>query len=317
MSRVTLLVSVVIPSWNGRHHLEKCLPALQRQTYSPFEVIVVDNGSQDGTPAWLAEEWPHVRLVALRRNYGVARAFNEGVKAARGALVALLNNDTEPEPGWLAALVHALRRHADAGMAACKIRVWDDRTRLHAAGDFYTVGGRPGNRGAWEVDQGQYDREEEVFGPCGAAALYRRELFDDVGLFDERFGSYLEDVDLAWRAQRAGWRCAYTPHAVVYHKVSATGGGPLASFYTGRNWLYVLAKDYPCALWRRHWRAIVREQWRVTADALRAWRGEAARARLRGQLAGLLGMPRMMWARRHVSAHTRVDADTLERLLRA
>ncbi|MDQ7028364.1 MAG: glycosyltransferase family 2 protein [Ardenticatenia bacterium] len=317
MSSVNPLVSVVIPSWNGRHHLETCLPALFRQTYTPFEVIVVDNGSQDGTLTWLSTKWPHVRLVALRHNYGVARAFNEGLKAARGALVALLNNDTEPEPGWLAALVAALQRHSGAGMVACKIRVWDDRVRLHAAGDFYTLSGRPGNRGVWEVDRGQYDQEEDVFGPCGAAALYRRELFDDIGLFDERFGSYLEDVDVAWRAQRAGWRCVYTPQAIVYHKVSATGGGPLASFYTGRNWLYVLAKDYPYALWRRHWRTIVREQWRVTTDALRAWRGEAARARLKGQLAGFLGMPRMAWAHRHVSAQTRVDADTLERLLRA
>lgn len=309
------LVSVVIPTWNGRHHLEACLPALFRQTYTPFEVIVVDNGSNDGTLAWLAREWPTVRVVALRRNYGVARAFNEGVRAARGAFIALLNNDTEPEPNWLAALVEALHRHPEAGMAASKIKLWDDRRRLHAAGDYYTRGGRPGNRGVWEEDDGRYDAEDEVFGPCGAAAMYRRELFDDVGLFDECFGSYLEDVDLAWRAQRAGWRCVYVPHAVVYHKISATGGGPLASFYTGRNWIYLLLKDYPAPLMRRYWRDILREQRSVTVQALRAWRGAAARARLRGQIAGLLGAPRMILARREVAAYTRVNPETLERLL--
>ncbi len=311
------LVSVVIPTWNGRHHLEVCLPALFRQTYTPFEVIVVDNGSHDGTLAWLARKWPSVRVVALHRNYGVARAFNEGVKAARGAFVALLNNDTEPEPNWLAALVEVFNRHPEAGMAASKIRLWDDRRRLHAAGDYYTRSGRPGNRGVWEVDEGQYDVEADVFGPCGAAAMYRRELFDDVGLFDERFGSYLEDVDLAWRAQRAGWRCVYTPGAVVYHKISATGGGPLASFYTGRNWIYVLAKDYPAPLLRRYWRQILHEQWNVTREALRAWRGAAARARLRGQVMGLLGIPRMLLARREVTARTRVSVARLDSLLAA
>jgi len=123
-------------------------------------------------------------------------------------------------------------------------------------------------------------------------------------------------VDLAWRAQLACWRCVYAPCAVVYHKLSATGGGVTASFYDGRNFIYLLAKDYPGDLWRTHWRAILRAQLRITAEALRAWRGAAARARLRGQLAGLLGIPRMLRKRRTVQRSRTVDRSYLESILK-
>ena len=140
-------------------------------------------------------------------------------------------------------------------------------------------------------------------------------MLDEVGLFDESFFMYCEDVDLNWRSQLAGWRCWYTPQAVVYHKLSATGGGPLASYYTGRNTLWVVAKNYPGTLLRWYWRAIMRAQWSVARDALRAWRGEAARARLRGQLAGLLGWPKMARARRAIQSARRVPDASIEALL--
>lgn len=303
-------VTVIIPTWNGKHHLALCLPALAQQTYDNFEILVVDNGSSDGTVEWLRAEWPDVRVIALAENYGFVGGVNAGIVAAQGNLLALLNNDTEAESSWLEHLIAGLQRHPEAGMAASKLKLWDDRSRIHSAGDYYTRGGRPGNRGFLEKDDGRFDTEEFVFGPCAAAALYRREIFDRVGLFDRRFGSYLEDVDLAWRAQHAGWKCIFVPDAVVYHKVSATGGGPIASFYNGRNWLYVIAKDYPLSLLRHHWRDILREQLTVTRQALRAWRGDAARARLRGQLAGILMLPRMWLARREVARDPSVrDAD--------
>lgn len=288
------LVSIIIPTWNGKHHLELCLPSLAKQSYHPFEIIVVDDASQDDTLDWLAKEWPAVRVVAKPVNQGFASGINSGLTAVKGQLIALLNNDTEAEPDWLEQLVRVMQNNPQAGMVASKLKLWDDRTRLHSAGDYYTVSGKPGNRGVWEVDDGRWDEEEWIFSPCAGAALYKKELFETIGGFDERFGSYLEDIDLAWRAQLAGFRCRFAPRAVVYHRVSATGGGKLASFLNGRNWIYVLIKDVPASILRHHWRSILRTQAKVTSDALRAWRGEAARARLRGQLAGVLALPKLL-----------------------
>jgi len=311
------LVSVIIPNWNGAHHLRTCLDGLRAQTYPRVETIVVDNGSTDGSLTLLAAEYPEVRVIALGTNRGFAPACNVGLRAAAGELLALLNNDTEPDPRWLEEVVAALARHPRAGIVASKMLLFDRRDTFHTAGDFYRLDGVPGNRGVWQTDRGQYDREEEVFSANGGSACYRRQMLVEIGLLDEDFFYSCEDVDLAWRAQLAGWRCIYAPRAVVYHKLSATGGGVTASFYDGRNFIYLLAKDYPGDLWRRHWRAVLRAQTRITAAALRAWRGAEARARLRGQLAGLLGVPRMLRKRRQVQRTRRVTRADLERLLSA
>jgi len=311
------LISVIIPNWNGAHHLPTCLDSLRRQTYSHFELILVDNGSTDESVPLLRAKYPEVRLLLLPENRGFAGAVNAGIREmARGEIMALLNNDTEVDPHWLAALQSALARHPEAGMAASKILLFDQRDTFHSAGDSYGRDGIPVNRGVWERDEGQFDREEMIFGACGGAAAYRRSMLDEIGLLEESLGSYCEDVDLNWRAQLAGWRCVYVPKAIVYHKVSATGGGPIASYYVGRNVLWVLARDYPTGLWRRHWRDIVRAQLQIAREALQSWRGAAARARLRGQIAGLFGLPRIWWRVRPAVQRTRrVDEEYLASLL--
>jgi GT2 family glycosyltransferase len=237
------------------------------------------------------------------------------MRAAQGTFVVLLNNDTEADPQWLAEVVAAFQRHPEAGMVASKMLLFDRRDILHTAGDFYRVDGIPGNRGVWQRDEGQYDEETFVFSACGGSAAYRREMLNDVGLLDEDFFYSCEDVDLAWRAQLSGWRCVYAPKAVVYHKLSATGGGTTASFYDGRNFIYLLVKDYPADLWRAHWREVLAAQVRLACGALRAWRGEAARARLRGMLAGLGGIPRMLRKRPAVQRRRSVDRAYLEAVL--
>ncbi|MER2598646.1 MAG: glycosyltransferase family 2 protein [Caldilineales bacterium] len=306
--------SVIIPTYNGKVLLAGCLPALQQQSYPAdrFEVIVVDDASSDDSAAWLAAEFPAVRTVLLPQNRGFIAACNAGVAAARGEILVLLNNDTEAEPGWLAALVMALQAHPEAGSAASKMLLFDRRDTLHTAGDLMGRDGIPRNRGVWQPDRGQYDHQPWVFGPCGGAAAYRRSAWEQAGGFDPALFMYLEDVDLAWRLQCLGWRSVYVPAARVYHQLSATGGGVLASYYTGRNTLWVIARNWPTALLRRHWRAILAAQARITWQALRAWRGAAARARLRGQLAGLIGLPR---ARRSYRAACRVAPEYLETLL--
>jgi GT2 family glycosyltransferase len=309
-------VSIVIPNWNGVGHLPTCLESLRRQSFQDFEVIVADNGSTDGSLALLSRDYPEVQVLDLGENRGFAGACNAGMQAARGAFIALLNNDTEVDPRWLAEVVAAFERHPEAGMVASKMLLFDRRDVFHTAGDFYRVDGLPGNRGVWQRDEGQYDEEEYVFGACGGSAAYRRAMLEQVGLLDEDFFFSCEDVDLAWRAQLAGWRCIYSPRAVVYHKLSATGGGTTASFYDGRNTIYLLIKDYPGDLWRLHWRAILSTQLRIASEALRAWRGAAARARIRGQLTGLLlGVPRMLPKRRAVQRSRTVDGAHLRRIL--
>lgn len=309
------LFSVVIPNWNGAHYLPTCLDALRQQTYANIEIIVADNASTDGSRELLETQYPDVRCVVLPENLGFTGACNAGMVVAWGEYVALLNNDTEVDPGWVTGVVGAFERHPEAGIVASKMLLFDKRDHFHTAGDLYRIDGRLMNRGVWEKDEGQYDTEEYVFSACGGSAAYRRRMLDEIGLLDDDFFFSAEDMDLAWRAQLAGYRCVYTPNAVVYHHLAATGGGVTASYYDGRNMIWILVKDYPAALWRKHAVKILRAQFTLAWEALCAWRGEAARARLRGMAAGLLGIPRLLRKRRRIQRHRRVSLTYLESIL--
>lgn len=305
--RLAPLFSVVIPNWNGARFLPTCLAALARQTYPCIEVIVADNASTDGSQALLRERYPAVTLLALPQNLGFTGACNAGIAAARGNYIALLNNDTEADPRWLERLVGALDRFPAYDFAASKLLLFDRRDHIHSAGDYYGMNGVPGNRGVWQRDRGQYDVMEEVFGPCAGAAAYRRAALEALAeggkVFDEDLVMYCEDVDLNLRARLRGVRTVYVPRAVVYHKLSATGGGALASYYCGRNFVLVWAKNMPEQLVRRHWPALVRAQLGFALTALLHVREPAARARLRGQLDSLRALPRFLRKRRPSSAH--------------
>ena len=315
------LISVVIPNWNGAQHLPTCLDSLRRQTYPRVEVVVADNNSKDDSLPLLEREYPEVKVVALTENQGYAGGVNAGIQAAEGDILAILNNDTEVDPMWLEELWAALERHPKAGSVTSKILLFDRRTVVNSAGDLYGIEGVPINRGVWEEDQGQFDKEETVFSPCGGACAIRRSTLSHLASkgqkepFDEDFFAYCEDVDLGWRTQLAGFKCLYVPTAVVYHRLSATGGGRIASYYTGRNFIYVLAKNHPTSLFKKHWRRVFLAQLRITWEALKAWRGEAARARIRGQLSGLWNLPRMLRKRRAVQAGRVVSDQYLESLL--
>ena len=202
-------VTVVVPNWNGEIFLETCLSSLRRQSYEDFEVVLADNGSTDGSVPFVEENFPEVRVVRLPENRGFSAAVNAGIKAASPSAehVVLLNNDTELDPGWLGALVGAADRHPEAGLFASKLVDFEDRRVLDGAGDALRKSGLPYRVGHGEVDRGQFERETFVFSACAAAALYRRSLFEDIGLFDEDFFSNCEDGDLSFRAQLAGYRC--------------------------------------------------------------------------------------------------------------
>lgn len=309
-------ISVVIPNWNGGRYLPGCLDSLRAQSYRNFEIVVVDNASTDGSDRVVEEQYPEVRLFRMDRNLGFAGGVNEGIRRSQGDIVALLNNDAEADPEWLSTLAAAAAAHPEVGFFACKILLFDRRDHIHSAGDFYGRNGVPGNRGVWQRDEGQFDREEPVLSACGAASGWRRELLEDVGLFDESLFMYCEDVDLSLRSQLKGYSCLYLPGSRVYHRLSATGGGETASYYCGRNFIAVAIKNVPYSIIRGTWPAIVWAQLGFTLDSLRHIREKAARARLRGQIAALRQIPERLAQRRAIQAGKRVPDRYIESMMK-
>ena len=303
--------TVVVPNYNGARLLPVVLGALRGQSFHDFEVIVVDDASTDDSVAVIERDFPDVRLIANRRNGGFVQACNTGAAAARGKIIVLLNSDTEPEPDWLKELVKAIVANPQAAIVTSKILLFDRRDTLHTTGDLLGVDGIPRNRGVWQVDRGQFDDWREIFSGCGGATAYRRDVWQALGGFDESFWMYLEDADFGFRVQLAGYEAIFAPQARVYHHLSASGGDVLASYYVGRNTIWLIAKNMPRSLLWRNVLAIVQGQLAVTFDALRAIRGEAARARLRGQVAGLLGLREQLIKRRAIQPRRQIEDDDL------
>ena len=245
--------------------------------------------------ALLARDFSEVRVLALPQNGGFVKAVNAGIAATSSAYVVLLNNDTEAAPGWLAALIGALDAQPSYDFAASKLMLFDRRDHIHSAGDGYRTNGVPFSRGVWQRDTGQFARMEPVFGACAGAAAYRRSallaLAENGQVFDEDLGMYCEDVDLNLRAWRRGLQTVYVPQAVVYHRLSATGGGTTASYGCGRNFMLVWAKNLPADIQRRCLWALVWSEVGFACESLRHIREPAARARLRGQRDGLRALP--------------------------
>lgn len=309
------LFSIVIPHWNGKHFLQPCLDSLRAQTHDNIEIIIVDNASSDGSQDYIKSTYPEVILIELSENLGFTGACNIGMEKARGEIISLLNNDTEVEPNWVAEIVSAFDRNPDVGMIASKMLLFTERDKIHTTGDFFTTDGRAGNRGVWEKDEGQYDTEDYVFSACGGSSAYRQSMLEKIGLLDNDYFFLLEDVDLAWRAQLAGYKVLYLPTAIVYHHLSATGGGVTASFHDGRNSIWIVVKNLPRGLWRRYGWQIIKRQFGIAWEAIRAWRGEAARARLRGIINGLWTLPSALKKRQHIQAMKTVSDDYIDSIL--
>lgn len=278
-------ISVVIPTWKGRDWLPGCLASLRAQTLPPAEIIVVDNGSGDGSAAWLAAQ-PDLRVITNPANLGFAAAANQGFRAAGAPFIALLNDDTRADARWLAALVAPMLADERVGATASLLVFADQPTIVQSAGiamDRAAIAwDRLGGRSVGAAQQ-----PGEIFGASGGAALYRRAMLDEIGLFDERFFAYLEDVDLAWRAHTAGWRCQYTPDALVYHVTSATSGegSPFKKQLLGRNKVWLVAKNAPLSdlplilvydLAAVLYAGLARGDWHHLAGRLRGLRGLAA-----------------------------------------
>ena len=238
-------IAVVVPNWNGKDKLKACLDSLRAQT-RPHQLIVVENGSTDGSLEYLREHYPDAFLVINASNLGFAGGVNSGIKVAmeQGCdYVALFNNDAVAEPDWLERLAESLESNDKTGAATCKLLSADGQ-KIDSTGDYYTVWGLPYPRGRGETDIDKYDEQTDIFAASGGASLYRVKMLEEIGLFDEDFFAYYEDVDLCFRAQLAGWKVAYVPGSVAYHQIGATSG-KLKGFAT-----YQTVKNLPWLFWK-------------------------------------------------------------------
>lgn len=240
--------SIIILNWNGKHLLRECLDSVLAQRYRDFEILLIDNGSGDGSPEFVRAAYrDRVRLIPLEKNLGYSGGNNVGIGQARGTWVVFLNNDTQADPRWLEELHGAAGRHPDVPVFACKVLNFFRRNEIDTVGHLLYPDGISRGRGRLEKDTGQYDREEEVVFPSGCAAAYRKDLLDAIGGFDEAFFAYCDDTELGIRARLYGARCMLVPGAVVYHKYSATGGiySEFKVYQVERNRVWVLLKYFP------------------------------------------------------------------------
>ena len=243
------LISVVILNWNGGRLVEECLISLQTQTYHPLETIVVDNASTDGSADLIKTKFPDVKLIVNERNLGFGDGNNVGIQASQGRYVMILNNDTRLDPHCIEELKRSIEKEKRYGASASKILLDGDENLLDAAGISICKDGLSIGRGRLESAD-RYQVEEEVFFASGCVSLFRREMLDDIGLFDEDFFAYADDTDMGWRARLAGWRCIYNPKAIVYHSHSASSSAysHLKAFLVERNRIWVAIKYFPISL---------------------------------------------------------------------
>lgn len=295
--------TIIVPNFNGVRHFPALFSALASQSCPNFELLVIDDASSDSSLQWLqgasSDFNLQLRIIRNRQNVGFAAACNQGIAEARSQWLVLLNNDTQPEPNWLEALLDAAVGSAQVGMVASKMLFAHNPELINSAGialDWMGI--------AWDWRGGEVDKPSEIgttkiFGPCGGAALYSRRMLDEIGGFDEDFFMYLEDVDLAWRAQLAGWQALFQPQARVLHAHSATLGdaSPRKSFLLGRNKIWLLVKNYPNPWFLRYLPLI------LTYDLFATLYGAILRrnfALARGRLAGLRSAGKMLAKRKGI-----------------
>lgn len=316
----------MVPTLAADEKLVECIHSLRDQTLRDFDLVVVDNSGK-GLVRALGLAVPGLRLVEQERNTGFGAAVNAGFRTSGAPYLATLNDDAVAHPGWLAALVGAMERYPDAGMCASQVRLYGE-PQLDSCGMLICRDGSSKQRGHLRP-AADFPVEEEVLFPSGSAALYRREMLAETGLFDEEFFLYCEDTDLGLRARWLGWRCVYVPEAVVEHHYSHSAGraSPVKAYYVERNRLFVLVKNFPAGmLAAAPFISVVRYCWHVAL--MLAGRGSAARFRREGHAgvrmllyvlkahgALVWRLPVLLGRRRELLAKARVSPVVYRRLL--
>jgi GT2 family glycosyltransferase len=306
--------TVLVPNLNGARFLEPCLGALMQQTARPSEVVVIDNGSTDGSVDLVRQRFPEARLLTFSENRGFAAAMNAGIAKAAGQFIAFLNNDAVAEQTWLEELDACLERHPAAAAATSKLLLADEPGRLDGAGDGLTRSFLPYVRGHGEPDDGRFADEVEVFGASGAAALWRASVLRELGGFDERFFAYYEDVELSFRARLRGYEIWYAPRSVVRHTRGGTAGQHVdfALFHPVKNRWFMIVKDTPTGTMARRFPAI------VAGEAFfwgRTIRRRSPRTLLRAYREVVQRWPELRRDRRKIQAARAISSGRLDALL--
>jgi len=302
-------IAVVVPNWNGEDSLGDCLDSLLKQSFKST-LIVVDNNSSDGSVDLVKKSYKQAELVINHKNIGFAGGVNSGIKKAMELgcdAVALFNNDAVADKEWLKNLVSVMSANKKAGVVTGKLMA-EDSGKFDSTGDIYTIWGLPYPRGRGIKDNGQYDKPEEVFAGSGGASLYRVSMLKEIGLFDEDFFAYYEDVDIGFRAQLAGWKVVYEPSAVAYHQIGATSSKikGFTTYQTMKNLQLLWYKNVPSKfMYKTGWRFFVAH----TLFLFRAIsRGQAVSA-IKGDLVGSWLLAKKRGERKKIQASKKVSDD--------
>jgi hypothetical protein len=306
---------IVVPNWNGKEDLPSCLDSLQAQSLA-IDTVVVDNGSVDGSPEYIEQNYPEVHLIKNPKNFGFTGGVNPGLQYAienNYKYAALLNNDAIADKEWISQLVEFMEEHNEAGIATSKI-CDDAKTHIDSTGEDYSVWGLPYPRGRGEKYSSKYDSDIWVFAGSGGASIYRVEMLKEIGLFDQDFFAYYEDVDISFRAQLAGWKVAYVPTALVYHKIGATSGKirGFTTYHTIKNLPFLFYKNVPGPL--------LGTMWPRYAFALTLiWLSAMARGHFwsanKGVVVGLCLLPKKLSQRRQIQKNSKVSAEYINSII--
>lgn len=302
MTKAVSKCAVVVPNWNGKHHLKACLGSLVDQSQA-VTIVVVDNGSRDGSAAFISKNFPRIVLHTYPKNIGFTGAVNDGIGWAieNGyEYVALLNNDAVADRDWVKKLVHYMDTHQKTGIATSKIVGFDGKL-MDSTGEFYSIWGLSFSRGRDEPVSNLYDKDQRIFGASGGASIYRISMLKQIGLFDNDFFAYYEDVDISFRARLAGWEISYVPTAIVRHHIGATLGKirGFTTYQTIKNLPMLAFKNVPSPLiwtvWPRLWLAHSSYFWKAVFTG----RGAAA---LKGLVVGAIFLIKKIPARRRIQS---------------
>lgn len=314
-------ISIVVLNWDGKQHLETCFNSIKEQTYQNFETILVDNGSKDGSIELVKEKFPWVKLVSLPINIGFPRGNNVGIKASEGEYILTLNNDTKLEKDCLKNLIEVVEQNKDVGMFALKMMFFYEPNLVNSTGTLLYKDGSAMNRGIKQEDKGQFEEIDEIFGPCAGAALYKKEMLEDIRLgedeyFDKDFIIYLEDADLSLRAQMKGWKSVYVPKSIIHHVHSATmqAKSPRKLYLSERNRIWYTIKDYPVPLLFKtplytfkRYLTLAKNLEKATESKHKFKKSEFVWALIKAWLVGIFYIPKMLRKRKIIQKNKKIS----------